>query len=283
MRKTALSLVLAILTTLVTLPEASAQGSAPRLNVREIVTKSCIYYRGEPIENYAPRDMGMINPLIASPVGRMSYLKNFKSGFVNNDYLSVDEAIATINNSPDLDAALDQCYGKNEQAKIGFLMLMNQIQYQAKSDAFFVTVGSFFVQGAVFVKVASKIPFAAGVSVWLKGVGAVKWGARIVLTYSGIVTAKAVYKLIQYKRGKLKQKQLQLPTLAGEERAAAVHEMREEQESLESIKAFAIQDLQSSITSLKGQVGSIKDPRRRAQLVELLRQSEQNLASLKAS
>jgi hypothetical protein len=281
MKKFVLGFFLALVATVMTAPVAKAQAQA--VNVRDLVLKSCRYYRGENIQTFMDPNGGINNPLLMSPIGRLSYFKNFKSGLVETKFMGTDELIETINRSPELDHALDQCYGKNEEAKYMFLMLMNEIQYRAKSDALLLTIGSFFVQGGVLIKVAAKIPFAAGAAAWLRGIGAAKWGARLVLTYAGIVTGKALYKLIQFKRGKLKNKELELPKLPAEQKEAALAEIQADREGLDSLKAFAIRDLQQSITQLRAQSSQIKDPARRAKLEILLHESEQTLQTLKAS
>lgn len=256
--------------------------SAHAVSAYDLVTKSCRFYPGFPLQTYmSPETGGLQNPLIASPLGRLAYFPTFKKSIVQFDYLSSDQVVKAITDSPDLDRALTHCYGANQEAKVNFLFFMNSLPVQAKADAFVLTAASFVFAEGILAQVAARLPFIAALA---RAGTAMKVVAGLVLAEASYVTLKTLVRYIQFKRHKLHDHEVQEMMLVNQQQKRQANEqIAVERKSIDDLQAFALRDLETNIATLKTKAQTIQDPARRAQLQTLITKSEQTLNELKAS
>lgn len=255
-----------------------------RGEVYKLIIESCRYYGGEKLsELQDPISRAIDNPLLQSPLGKRTYSKNYKNAS-QYMYFSSDKNIQLINNSPELEQALDRCYGNDEQAKFNFIFLMNQIQYEAKATAFTVELGTWAIGFGLFSKIATKLSTLKYMPRFFATPQFAKWSTRVMIAMAATQFSAVLHKYIQYRKGELKTKELSLKTItdAGQFKAANAR-VEKEKQALNELENFATQDLQNQINQLMRAFQDEKDPAKKKELKALIDQSTVILNNLKSN
>lgn len=246
-------------------------GAATFGNIRNLIHETCRYYDGSPLTTFisAENPGVMENPLTTSPLGQLLVVKNAKSAYSNYEYFTRDPSLTFLINSPDFGPALDECYGKNEMAKVNFIFLLRRVELEGKTMAAFGEALSWAAGGIAFAKV----------SVWLGlRVNAIKtillWSRKAIVPAATLTIGNSVYQYIRYKRGKIKKAPLEID---GKMSAAAQQDLADSRK----MALDSIHDLEEQQRTVHQQVTETTDPAQKAKLIGLENETSELINKLK--